>query len=55
MQDDGNPRDRDLFGEEDIPESKILDTELFMDKHKKEMVDSFKFWILLLVGKDYVL
>jgi hypothetical protein len=29
----------DLYGENDIPKSKILDIELYMDKHAKEMVD----------------
>lgn len=39
MENDGRPRDRDLYEEKDIPESKILDIELYMDKNAREIVD----------------
>ena len=29
----------DLYGENDIPKSKFLNIELYMDKHAKEIVD----------------
>jgi hypothetical protein len=32
-------KDKHLYGENDIPESNILDIEIYMDKHAKEMVD----------------
>lgn len=34
-----NERRRDLYGEDDIPKSNILDIELFMDKNAKDIVD----------------
>lgn len=34
-----NDRTRDLYGENDIPKSKILDIEIYLDKHAKEIVD----------------
>jgi hypothetical protein len=32
-------KDKDLYGEGDIPKSNILDIEVYMDKHAKEIVD----------------
>jgi hypothetical protein len=32
-------RTHDLYGEDDIPKSKILDIELYMENHAKEIVD----------------
>jgi hypothetical protein len=32
-------KDKDLYGEGDVPQSNILDIELYTDKHAKEIVD----------------
>lgn len=37
MKKDG--RTHDLYGEKDIPKSNILNIEVYMDKHAKEIVD----------------
>jgi hypothetical protein len=36
---ENDERRRDLYGEKDIPKSNILDIEIYMDKHAKEIVD----------------
>jgi hypothetical protein len=36
---DRDERTHDLYGEDDIPESNILDITLFMDKNAKDVVD----------------
>jgi hypothetical protein len=36
---DRDERTHDLYGEKDIPKSNILDIEIYMDKHAKEIVD----------------
>jgi hypothetical protein len=39
MEKDRDERTHDLYGEKDIPESKILDIEIYMDKNAKKIVD----------------
>jgi hypothetical protein len=39
MSDNDKDRTRDLYGENDIPKSKILEIESYMDRHAKEIVD----------------
>jgi hypothetical protein len=36
---DRDERTHDLYREKDIPKSNILDIEIYMDKHAKEIVD----------------
>jgi len=36
---DRDERTHDLYGEDDIPQSNILDISLFMDKNAKDVVD----------------
>jgi hypothetical protein len=45
---DRDERTHDLYGEDDIPESNILDITLFMDKNAKDVVDALKPVYLLL-------
>lgn len=39
MEKDRDGRTHDLYWEKDIPKSKILDIEIYMNKHAKEIVD----------------
>jgi hypothetical protein len=39
---DRDKRTHDLYGEKDIPKSKILEIEFYMDRFKKEIVDLFE-------------
>jgi hypothetical protein len=39
MENDRDGRTHDLYREEDIPKSNILDIEIYMDKHAEEIVD----------------
>jgi hypothetical protein len=39
MEKDRDERTHDLYGEKDIPKSNILDIEIYMGKHAKEIVD----------------